>query len=110
MKALQDRCVANEGVTRQFRKQLEIENKKRDQYNEVVRTLNTELTTKLALLEKETRHCEEVEKAKTNLMTELGALCEQMEKAKANAVAGFRVSQSYYDKCTGYYVDGFNDC
>ncbi|KAL0004549.1 hypothetical protein SO802_012110 [Lithocarpus litseifolius] len=34
MKALQDRCVANEGVIWRFHKRQEIENKERDQYKE----------------------------------------------------------------------------
>lgn len=51
-----------------------------------------ELITKLALLEKETRHCEELEKAKTNLKTKLAALREEMKKAKADTVVGFRTS------------------
>lgn len=48
MRALQDRCVANEGVLYQFWKRKEIENKERDQHKEDVCTLNTELTAKLA--------------------------------------------------------------
>ena len=45
MKALKDRCDAQEGVIRRFRKRQEIENKERDQYKEVICTLNEELTT-----------------------------------------------------------------
>ena len=44
MRALQDRCMANERVIRQFRKCKEIENKERDQYKEAIHTLNKELT------------------------------------------------------------------
>ena len=40
MKALQDRCLANKGVIRRFRKRQEIENKERAQYSETVHTLN----------------------------------------------------------------------
>ena len=47
---------------------------------------------KLALLKKETRRREKLEKVNTNLMMELAAFGEQMEKAKADAVAGFRTS------------------
>ena len=43
MRALQDRCIANEGVIRQYRKRQEIENKERDQYKEAVCILNEEL-------------------------------------------------------------------
>ena len=73
----------------QARKWQEIENKKWDQYKEAVHTLNTELMAKLALLEKETRCHEEVEKMNTNLMMELATFHEQMEKAKADTVVGF---------------------
>lgn len=48
MKALQDRCVANEGVIHRFRKCQKIENKEKDQYKDVFHILNIELTTKIA--------------------------------------------------------------
>ena len=57
------------------------------------------LTTKLALLEKETRRREELEKMTTNLTTELATLREQIEKAKVDAVAAFHTSQPYFDEC-----------
>ena len=40
--------MANKGVIRRFRKRQEIKNKERDLYKEAVRTLNMELTEKLA--------------------------------------------------------------
>ena len=43
MRTLQDRCIANEGVIRQYRKRQEIENKERDQYKKAVCILNEEL-------------------------------------------------------------------
>lgn len=43
IRALQDWCVANEGVICRFRKCQEIENKERDQYKEAIHTLNEEL-------------------------------------------------------------------
>ena len=85
-------CVANEGVIQQFRKRQEIENKEKDQYKEVVWTLNMELVVKLALLEKETHRQEELEKMITNLTTELATLREQMEKAKTDVMATFYTS------------------
>lgn len=48
MRALQDRCVANEEVIRWFRKSREIENKEKDHSKEAFYTFNTELMTKLA--------------------------------------------------------------
>ena len=76
MKALQDRCVVNEGVTRRFRKRQEFENKEQAQYSEVIHTLNQELTTKTKAFAKETHRLVEAEKAKTNLAMELAALRE----------------------------------
>lgn len=90
MKALQDKCIANEGVIYQFRKHQEIQNKEQEQYKEVIHTLNKELSMKLAELVEETRRLEEVEKAGTNLTMELAALREQMDKAKADVVVEFR--------------------
>ena len=110
MRALQDRCMANEGVIRRFRKRQEIENKERDQNKEAIRTLNIELMGKLAQLEKETRRYEELEKTTTNLTIELAAICEQMDKAKADAMAAFRILQPFFDKCGVYYGDEFEDC
>ena len=74
MRALKDRCVANEGVIRWFRKHQEREKKEWAQYSEAVHTLNKELTAKTAALAEETRQCKEAEKAKTNLAMELAAL------------------------------------
>lgn len=71
------------------------------------------------MLEKETRHGEEAEKAKTNLTTKLialreymvkAALREHMVKAKAYTVAKYRVSQPFFDACDIYYGDVFDDC
>lgn len=110
MRALQDRCVANEKVIRQFRKHQEIEKKERAQHSEAVRTLNKELMAKSTMLAEETLQLEEVEKAKTNLATELAALLEQVEKARVDAMAEFRISQPFFDACGVYYGERFKDC
>nr|POE53187.1 hypothetical protein CFP56_13596 [Quercus suber] len=68
------------------------------------------LAMKLAMLEKENHRHEELEKANTNLTTELAALYKQMEKTQAEAVAAFQTTQLYYDECSDYYGDGFDDC
>ena len=102
--------MANERAICRFRTCQEIKNKERDQYKEAVWILNMELTAKLALLEKETHHCEELEKMTTNLMIELAGLREQIKKAKVDVVAAFRTSQPYFDECGIYYGDGFDDC
>ena len=89
---------------------MEIENKKRAQYLEVVCSLNQELTTKTKALAEETHQLVEVEKAKTNLVTKLAALREQMEKARADAMAEFRISQPFFNACDVYCDEEFEDC
>ena len=110
IKALQDRCMTNEGVIWRFRKPQEIENKEGAQYSEAIYTLNQELTAKTKVLTEETHRLEEAEKAKTNLATKLAALHEQMEKARADVMAKFRISQPFFNACGVYYGDGFEDC
>ena len=92
-----------------YHKHQEIENKERAQYSKVVFTLNQELTAKTKALVKETHRLEEVEKAKTNLATKLAALREQIEKARVDAVAEFHISRPFFDACSVYYGDGFED-
>lgn len=41
---------------------------------------------------------------------ELATLREEMENVKDDILAGFCVSQPYYDKCGGYYINEFDDC
>lgn len=72
-------------------------------------TLNKDLTTKNVALIEETRQQVEVEKARINLATELAALREKMEKAKVDAVVEFWTSQPYFDACSVYYGDEFDD-
>ena len=110
IKAVQDRCIASEGVIRQYCKCQEIENKEQAQYSETVYTLNQELTTKTKALVEETRRLEEAKKAKTNLATKLASIREQMKKARADTVAKFRISQPFFDACDVYYSKGFKDC
>ena len=97
IRALQDRCITNEGVIRRYCKCQEIENNKWDQYKEAIYILNEELMATTAKLKEESRLREEAEKVKADLATKLTTLCGQMEKAKADALAKFRVSQSFFD-------------
>lgn len=53
MRALQDRCIANERVICQYRKRQEIENKERDQYKEGICILNEELMATIAKLKED---------------------------------------------------------
>lgn len=110
MRTLQNQCVANKGVIRQFRKRQEIENKELDQYEETIRILDEELTLITTKLKEESHLREEAEKVKTNLTTELTALREQTEKAKADAFPEFRLSQPFFDACGVYYGNRFDDC
>lgn len=89
IKALQDRCVANEVVICQFCKRQEIENKEWDQYKEVIHILNKDLIDTQAKPKEESRLREEAEKVRTNLTTELAALSRQMDKTKIDAVVKF---------------------
>ena len=54
MKALQDRCVAEEGVISRLRKRNETLTNEHDQYKEALHTLNKEVTTLNEKLNKET--------------------------------------------------------
>lgn len=83
MRALQDRCIANEGLICQYRKRQEVENKERDQYKEAVRILNEELTTTIAKLKEESCLREEVKKVKVDMAMELTTFYGQVDKAKA---------------------------
>ena len=110
MRALQDRCVTNDGMIRRYRKCQEIKNKEWDQYKEAVHILNEKLTTTTAKLKEESHLREEAEKAKADLAIELITLRRQVDKAKVIAVAEFRVSQPFLDACGDYYGMGFDDC
>lgn len=44
-----------------------------------------------------------------NLTIELTTLREQTEKIKVNDVVAFHTSQPYFDKCSVYYGDRFDD-
>jgi len=109
MRALQDRCVANEGFIHRFRKYQEIEKKERAQYSKAVHTFNKELTAKSTMLAEETHWLEEVKKAKTNLAMKLAAIYEQVERSRANIVVEFQISQPFFNACGIYYGEGFKD-
>lgn len=63
----------------------------------------------LALLKKEIHRQEELEKTATKLSMELDALRDQMEMAKADAMAAFLTSQPFFDECSIYYSNSFDD-
>jgi len=109
MKAFQARCKAKDGVVCCQCTRLEYEAYQLNQYKEAARILTIELMEKNSLLEKATRSCEDLAKASTNMTTELATLHDQMEQVKMDAVAEFRTSQPYYNRCGGFYGNGFND-
>ena len=81
-----------------------------DQYKEVVRTLNKELTAVTEKLKQESIFREKAQEAQANLEVELTAICRQIETARANAITEFKASQPFIDACAVYYGDRFEDC
>ena len=103
VKALQDHCVAKEGVVNRVRKHNVNLLDEQGQYKDAICTLNNEL--------KETRaKLEEADRQKEMLQKELMTLREQVEKAGAVAITEFKASQSFIDSCVDYYDTGFDDC
>ena len=110
MKALQDRCIAGEGVICRLQKRQDIQNKEMDQHKQVVCTFNEELTAIIEKLKQESIFREKAQEAKESLETELKTLREQIEKAKVDAMVDFKASQSFIDVCAIYYGEGFDYC
>ena len=110
MKALQDRCVVEEGVISRLRKRNETLTNEQDQYKDALHTLNKEVTELNEKLKKETRQREKEQEAKATLENELTALCGQVEMTKADTVIEFKASQPFIDACAVYYGDEFEDC
>jgi len=93
MKALQDRCVAEEGVISCLRKCNETPTNKHDQYKQALRTLNKDVKELNEKLKEETRQRVKEQKAKASLEKELTALLEQVEMARTDVVTKFKASQ-----------------
>ena len=103
VKALQDRCVAKEGVVSRVRKHNANLMNEQGQYKEAIRTLNNEL--------KEVRRkLEEADRQKEKLQQEVTTLREKVETAGTDAIQEFKASQSFIDSCADYYGTGFDDC
>ncbi|KAL0013299.1 hypothetical protein SO802_000368 [Lithocarpus litseifolius] len=103
VKALQDRCVAKEGVITRVGKHNKNLLDQQDQYKEAIRTLNGKLKEVKEKLKEAVRR-------EQTLWGELTTLDEQLKKARADAVKEFKESQSFIDSCVEYYGTGFNDC
>ena len=83
--ALQDRCIAKEGVVTRVRKHNEHLMNEQGQYKDAVRTLNQEL--------KEVREkLGEVGRQNDKLKEEVTALGQRVQTAGADAVRDFKVS------------------
>ena len=103
VKALQDRCVAKEGVvTRVWKHNANLMNELA-QYKDVVRTLNQELKEVRETLVEANRQNDKLQKE----VTDLG---QKLQTAGADAIRDFKMTQSFIDSCAEYYGTGFDDC
>ena len=103
VKALQDRCVAKEGVvTRVWKHNSNLMNELA-QYKDVVRTLNQELKEVRETLVEANRQNDKLQKE----VTDLG---QKLQTAGADAIRDFKMTQSFIDSCAEYYGTGFDDC
>ena len=93
--ALQDRCVAKEGVVTRVRKHNANPMNEQGQYKDDVRTLNQKL--------KEVREkLTEADHQNDKLREEVTVLGQRVQTAGADAVRDFKATQSFIDSCTGY--------
>ena len=101
--ALQDHCIAKEGVVTRVRKHNAHLMNEQGQYKGAVRTLNQEL--------KEVREkLWETGRQNDKLKEEVTALGQRVQTVGADAVRDFKASQSFIDSCARYYGTGFDDC
>ena len=100
VKALQDRCVAKEGVVGRVRKYNATLMNEQGQYKEAICTLNKEVKGKL----------EEADHQKQKLQEEVMALHEKVETAGIDTVQKFKTLQLFIDSCADYCDTGFDDC
>ena len=103
VKALQDQCVAKEGVVARVRRHNSNLMDQQAQYKEVVRLLNADLKDVKEKLG-------EVGHQQKKLEEELSSLRAQVETAGTDAVQKFKTTQSFIDSCADYYGTGFDDC
>ena len=101
--ALEDRCIAKEGVVTRVRKHNAHLMNEQGQYKDAVHTLNKEL--------KEVREkLVEADRQSDKLKGEVTVLEQRLQTAGVDAVHDFKASQSFIDSCAGYYGTGFDDC
>ena len=92
MKALQDRCVAKEGVIAHFHKRIELLTDEEKQYNEAICSLNEEVKELKGKLEEEGRQKKGEQEAKEKVEKELTAFLEQVETARADTIVEYKAS------------------
>ena len=101
--ALQDRCIAKEGVVTRVREHNAHLMNEQGQYKDAIRTLNKEL--------KEVREkLGEADRQSDKLKEEVTVLGQRVQTVGVDAVRDLKVSQSFIDSCAGYYGTGFDDC
>ena len=110
MKALQVKCVANEGVIARQQKRIKNMTNWQEQYKSALRSFNQEVKELKEKLEEEGRQRKKDLKAKEIAKKELAILLGQVETAKADAMKEFKDSQAFVDSCAEYYGVGFEDC
>ena len=103
VKALQDHCIAKEGVVTRVRKHNATLMNEQGQYKEAMHTFNKEVKE---LKEKMV----EAGSQKQKLQEEVTALQEKVETAGTDAVQKFKTSQSFIDSCVDYYGTRFDNC
>ena len=101
--ALQDRCVAKEGVVTRVRKHNTNLMNEQTQYKDAVRMLNQEL--------KEVREkLVEAKRQNDKLKEEVRDLGQRLQTVGVGAIRDFKETQSFINSCAEYYGTGFNDC
>ena len=103
VKALQDCCVAKEGVITRVRKHNTNLMNEQGQYKDAICTLNQEL--------KEVREkLVEADCQNDKLKEEVMDLGQRVQTTGADAVQDLKATQSFIDSCAEYYGTGFDDC
>ena len=103
VKALQDRCIAKEGVITRVRKHNAILMNEQGQYKEAMCTFNKEVKE---LKEK----LVEAGSQKQKFQEEVTALQEKVEMVETDVVQKFKTLQSFIDSYADNYSIGFDDC
>ena len=107
MKALQDRSIAQEGVTSHLCKRSETMTNEQEYYKEALCTFNKEVKKLTEKLKKESAKRQKEQGAKATVEKGLMALLGQVEIAKVDVLTEFKALQPLIDACAAYYGNGF---